>query len=89
MEQISKRLELINATIKEKNLIDVAYPYFKKITPIRKGNARRSTIKTNDGIEAKYAYAERLDQGYSKQAPKGMVDPTWEYIKEYIKRELR
>lgn len=84
----SKRLEMLNKVVSEKNLSDVAYKYFKSITPYDKGNARRNTKKLTTGIEANYPYAKRLDEGYSKQAPKGMVEPTWEEIKSYIKKTL-
>lgn len=74
-------------TLNDKHLTDVAYDYFKKITPIKGGNARRNTVKGNNKINANYPYAGRLDEGYSKQAPKGMVEPTWEYLKDYIKKK--
>jgi hypothetical protein len=34
-------------------------------------------------------YAERLDQGYSNQAPKGMSDPTIDYIQQQLDIEVR
>lgn len=68
-----------------------AYEYFKDITPIDKGNARRRTTydATNKTINANYAYASRLDEGYSKQAPKGMTDPTLDFIEKLIDEEIR
>jgi hypothetical protein len=60
---------------------DEAYKVFVKETPVRSGNARRNTkLKNKKDIVAGYAYAERLDQGWSKQSPEGMVKPTEEYI---------
>jgi hypothetical protein len=50
---------------------------FKALTPIRSGNARRRTYLQGDTIRAAYPYAEKLDEGYSKQAPRGMTTP-WE-----------
>jgi hypothetical protein len=50
---------------------------FRDLTPIRSGNARRRTRLSGDVIQADYAYAERLDQGWSQQAPQGMTRP-WE-----------
>lgn len=51
---------------------------YVSLTPIDKGNARRSTkLKGKDTIAANYPYAKRLDEGYSKQAPDGMTKP-WE-----------
>lgn len=71
-----------------KNLAKVAYPYFKSITPIKSGNARRHTSLNGDQIDTTYPYAKRLDTGWSRQAPKGMTDPTWDYILKYIKKQL-
>lgn len=65
-----------------------AYKVFVQETPIRKGNARRNTkLKNNKKtIDANYPYAQRLDEGYSKQSPKGMVEPTMDFIaEEFIK----
>lgn len=52
---------------------------FISLTPVRSGNARRKTNLVNETIEADYAYAQRLDEGWSKQAPIGMTKPfeTW------------
>lgn len=62
-------------------LPDQAYKVFVKNTPVRSGNARRNTkLKGKKQIEANYPYAQRLDQGYSKQSPEGMVQPTEEFI---------
>lgn len=62
-------------------LPDEAYKVFVKETPIRSGNARRNTkLKGKKEIQANYPYAQRLDNGYSKQSPDGMVQPTTEFI---------
>lgn len=59
---------------------------FVKNTPIRSGNARRNTkLEGKDVIRAKYPYAKRLDEGYSKQSPEGMVKPTQEFIEKRLK----
>lgn len=63
-----------------KQLITEAGTYFKDITPFRTGNARANTYLGGDQIRADYPYAGRLDDGYSKKAPKGMVEPTIEFI---------
>lgn len=64
-----------------------AYNHFVSITPIDSGNARRSTALVNGRqIQANYPYAQRLDQGYSKQARNGMVKPTQKFIDEKIKK---
>jgi hypothetical protein len=65
------------------------YDYFKSITPIRSGNARDHTDLVGDQIQANYPYAERLDQGYSPQAPNGMVAPTKEYAKKVVTEYIR
>lgn len=62
-----------------------AYDKFVDLTPVRSGNARRRTRLRGDVIEANYAYAERLDQGWSRQAPQGMTRP-WQ---AWLDRQLR
>lgn len=63
------------------NLPDEAYKVFVKETPVRSGNARRNTkLKGKKQIQANYPYAKRLDEGYSKQSPEGMVQPTTDFI---------
>lgn len=70
-----------------------AYDYFKSITPIRSGNARRKTkyrSKQNTKvIDAQYPYAKRLDEGYSDQARQGMSDPTIDYIEREYNKEVK
>jgi hypothetical protein len=83
-----KRLNDIKAKVTDKKLAKVAYDYFKKITPKDTGNAKRRTRLQGSTIKAKYPYAKRLDEGWSKQAPRGMVDPTIEYLNKYIKKLL-
>lgn len=62
-------------------LPDEAFKVFVKETPVRSGNARRNTkLKGKKEIQANYPYAQRLDQGYSKQSPEGMVQPTTDFI---------
>jgi hypothetical protein len=82
----------INPTLKSMqrkidNIPNDAYKVFVKETPVRSGNARRNTkLKNKKTIEANYPYAQRLDEGYSKQSPKGMVEPTMDFIAdEFIK----
>ena len=74
-----------------KNLPQEAYNYFVSITPIAKingGNARRSTDLRGNTIVADYAYAQRLDTGWSKQAPKGMTQPTERFIDREINKKI-
>lgn len=83
-----QRVANIKSVLSEKNLARVAYTHFKKVTPIDTGNARRNTDLVGNEIQAKYPYAVRLDKGWSRQAPKGMVQPTVEYLRDYIKKHL-
>ena len=66
-----------------------AYDYWKGITPIKTGNARRRTRLQGSKIKANYDYAVPLDQGKSKQAPNGMVKPTEQYIKQRLLKAMR
>lgn len=52
----------------------------RRITPVRSGRAKRSWKKQRKGrygfsVMNKVPYAERLDAGYSKQAPRGITRP--------------
>lgn len=65
--------------------------YFHDITPRDTGYAQDHTRTQGNTIKADYAYAARLDEGYSKKnAPRGMSDPTIEkfesLLEEYIGR---
>ena len=61
--------------------------YYKRITPRLSGNAQSKTYTKGKSIKSDYAYAGRLDDGYSKQAPRGMSEPTINYIKELVERQ--
>jgi hypothetical protein len=69
-----------------------AYEYFKGVTPIKTGNAKRNTNfekRTNGGtIRGDYPYANRLNEGYSKQAKRGMTEPTIREIRRMVRRVL-
>jgi hypothetical protein len=73
---------LRNIQRKLDNLPKEAYQEFVKETPIRSGNARRKTKLKGKTIVADYAYAKRLDEGYSKQSPDGMTKPTEDFIQK-------
>jgi hypothetical protein len=75
MNAVSKMFE--QAEKVAKTLPKEAYDYFVDSTPIRTGNARRSTRLRGN-------YAERLDDGYSRQSPKGMSEPTEKYLQKRI-----
>ena len=85
--EINKRLEELKTLLNRDQLAKVAYKEFYRTTPIRSGNAKANTDLRNNRIEADYPYAQRLDEGWSKQAPRGMTEPTIKYIKEYIKKQ--
>jgi hypothetical protein len=65
------------------------YEEFRKVTPKRTGNAKNSTTLRGDEIQGNYAYANRLNEGYSRQAPKGMTDPTIDSVQKYVRRIVR
>lgn len=56
---------------------------FKELTPIDTGNARKNTdLKNKKTILANYPYAKRLNEGWSKQAPEGMVKPFLKWLRQ-------
>lgn len=63
-----------------------AYDVFRDETPIRTGNARRNTRLRSDTIDANYPYAGRLDDGYSRQSPRGMVEPTTKFLRKRVRQ---
>lgn len=69
-----------------KTLAIEAGDYFQSITPVKTGNARANTYTTGDSIRAAYNYANRLDEGSSKQAPNGMTEPTIKFIDKRLKQ---
>lgn len=68
-----------------KTLYKDSHKEFVSLTPIDKGNARRKTKLQNNAIVADYPYAQRLDEGWSKQAPKGMTEPFEQWLDKKIK----
>ena len=80
------RAKYLAKELTDKKLTDIAYPVFVKNTPIDTGNARRHTTKIAGVITGAYPYAVRLDNGWSKQSPDGMVNPTIKYLRDYIKQ---
>jgi hypothetical protein len=66
-----------------------AYNFWVKGTPKKTGNARRQTKLKGDEIQARYAYATKLDEGWSKQAPDGMSKPTSQFIKGRVDKIMR
>ena len=85
--EIANRLKEIEKAIDQKQLLNVAFNHFKSITPVDSGNAKRNTRKQgSDSIHADYAYATRLNKGWSKQANDGMSKPTIDEIQKYLKK---
>ena len=80
LERIQKQLETV---------MPRAYQYFRSITPKDTGRAQSRTQLKGSTIHANYAYADRLDQGYSRQAPQGMTKPTDEFIKNLTDKIIR
>ena len=82
------RLNKVLGTLNANKVTNVAYKTFVKNTPVRSGNARRNTRLRGNTIDADYPYAQRLEEGWSKQAPKGMTEPTIEEVRAYVFRTL-
>lgn len=70
------------------SIVDVAFREFVSETPIRTGNARRSTSRQSNKIVANYNYANRLNAGWSRQSPDGMTDPTVDAIRQRVESIL-
>lgn len=73
-------------TVKFKRLPRETKQKFVSVTPKRSGNARRKTQLRGDTIHADYPYASRLEDGWSKQAPTGMSEPTWRWFVAQVKK---
>lgn len=83
-KQVSTKLKKIQQKLDK--VPAEAYKVFVANTPVRSGNARRKTKLQKDTIAANYPYAKRLNEGWSKQNPKGMVEPTLKFIRDRIKQ---
>ena len=70
-------------------LIDEALEITKENTPVASGNARNKTIKKGNKIVSNYAYAGRLNDGYSRQAPQGFTQPTIEQLDDDTNKYVR
>ena len=94
---IVDRLNKVLNTMNSQNIAKEAYTKFKDVTPVKSGNAKRSTKLQGTTINADYAYANVLDKGRhmtrrgmrgSDQAPKGITEPTIKHIRDYVKQKL-
>jgi hypothetical protein len=88
LDNLKNRLNYVQKNITAKNLIDAGYPVFLEHTPVKTGNAKRRTSKNSSQIIADYPYARRLDQGWSKQHPEGMVKPTITAMRNFVTKTL-
>lgn len=98
--QIKSNVPNMLNRIKQKlaNLPQEAYKEFVSVTPVRSGNAKRSTKLKGNTIEANYAYAGVLDKGRhmtnrgmrgSKQAPRGMTQPTVDFLRKRVSQIVK
>ena len=85
MNPIVTKLREIEILLDTKKLAKEGADYMRSITPIRSGNARRNTYAKGDSIIADYPYAQRLDEGWSKQFEGELVEPTLKHLEDYIK----
>lgn len=87
---IDRRLKELQQDLNQRQLLNEGYKVFKAVTPVRSGNAQRKTkVQGSDSIHADYAYASRLNQGWSKQAKDGMAQPTMDHIRKYIESKAK
>ena len=87
--EIKRRLTEILDDARARELAKVGYEVWKDSTPVLSGNAKKRTRLVNDEIRAEYAYATRLDQGWSKKSPDGMSQPAIEAVQEYIQNGFK
>lgn len=88
--EINRRLKELSKDLDQRVLLDEAYKVFKSVTPIDSGNAQRNTRKQgNDTVHADYAYATRLNKGWSNQARDGMAKPTVDHLQKYIRSKSK
>ena len=72
-------------------VMEKTYPYLKSRTPIASGNARNKTrLEQNKSvIGSRYPYADRLDTGWSKQAPRGFTEPAIDELENLVNDQIR
>lgn len=86
MTPLVKKLREIQVQLDTQKLAREGAKFMKSITPIDKGNARRKTYSDGDTIHAEYPYAKRLDEGWSKQNTKGLIQPTIDHLQDLINK---
>jgi hypothetical protein len=87
LTSFNKQIRQLSKIISD--LPELAHEEFVKNTPIRSGNARNHTELRGNKIVANYPYSQRLEDGWSKQAPDGMIKPTEEWIQREVDRRLK
>jgi len=70
------------------SVIKDTYNYFVDVTPIRTGNARRSTHLRGKSIDLNYPYADKLESGSSPQAPRGMSAEAEKFLQKAMDKEI-
>ena len=78
----------------DKDVMTDAFETFKENTAKDTGYARDKATKLkqkrkNYYIHAQYGYAKRLDEGWSRNKPKGMTDPTTREIDDLVERYIK
>lgn len=70
-------------------LLKDALKFTKENTPVASGNARNKTTIKGNKVVSDYAYAGRLNDGYSKQAPSGFTQPTIQQLDDAASKYVR
>ncbi len=70
-------------------LLKDALQITKENTPVASGYAKNNTIIQGNKIVSNYAYAGRLNEGYSSQAPEGFTKPTIEQLDDDTAKYVR
>ena len=86
VREMFKELEDMPQYVMEKT-----YPYLKDRTPVKSGNARSKTRLEKDKsvIGSRYPYADRLNTGWSQQAPGGFTEPAIKEMDNLITDKIR
>lgn len=102
--ELNRRIQQIIKDADPTSLAKVGYAEWSAKTPVGKpstwkspapkgyvpGNAKKSTSLKGETIHANYAYATRLDQGWSKQfGGQGMSKPAIAAVAAYIRRQFK
>lgn len=86
MIPIVKKLKEIEVQLDATKFATEGARFMKSITPRDTGNAQRNTFSRGDTIYAEYPYAKRLDEGWSKQNTKGLIEPTIKHLEDLINK---